>query len=81
VYHGHYDPVYLAQDDFSLGVELFARVLAHFEVEICAYVAHLLFCGDMPFIHAGIADGRDVRFLFRHLEVCLETGVPGWNDD
>lgn len=65
-YHGHDNPINFPQDDFPFGVEFFARVLADFEVEVCSYVAHLLFSGHVAFVDTRVSHRRDFIFLFRH---------------
>jgi hypothetical protein len=73
IYHWHYDPVNLPQDDLSLCIQLFSRVLPDFEVEVCANIAHLFFCRHVTFVHAGVADWADVRLLFRHSDLIVST--------
>lgn len=65
-YHGHYHAVDFPQDDFPLGIELFARVVLYFEVEVCADVAHLLGGGHGGFGDAGVARWGDVWLFFGH---------------
>jgi hypothetical protein len=69
-YHGHYDPVDFTQDDGSFGFEFFARVLAYFEIQICAYIAHLLLGGHVAFFDTGVSRGRYGILFFGHGDFC-----------